>query len=125
MAEQLSLFDTLYPPATLGPVDPDGAVITGPIDQILRLPHPTLAWDLAAIQLHQHTDGTWMWGVEHAQGGYHVGPKWGRFAATQGEAMHHAAREILDRRDRIGDPGSVCITAPHLRAVRVWAEGLL
>lgn len=124
-ATQLDLFATLHPSPVIQPVDPDGPVVTGPIDVTLRLPHPRLAWDLAEIELHEHEDGRWMWSASTAGGGYRVGPKWGRFAATQSEAMHHAAREVIDRCDRIRDPASVGITAAQLRQIRTWAEGLL
>jgi len=122
---QLDLFAALIPPPVLEPVDPDGPVVQGPPDITLRLPHPRMAWDLASIQLHQHEDGRWMWAARTAGGGYKVGPKWGRFAPTQAEAMHHAAAEVIDRCDRIRDPSSVGITAAQLRQIRAWAEGLL
>lgn len=124
-AQQLSLFDLAHPPPARQPVDPDGPVVQGPVDITLRLPHPRLAWDLARIELHEHEDGRWMWGTGWACGGYRVGPKWGHFAATQDAARHHAAREIVERCDRIRDPAAFSITAAQLRAIRAWAEALL
>lgn len=56
----------------------------------------------AAIELAQHTDGTWMWGISYCfadgcGGGYRVGPKWGKFADTRGEAIWAACRELKER----------------------------
>jgi hypothetical protein len=122
---QLDLFAALHPPPVLEPVDPDGPVVAGAPDITLRLPHPRYAWDLARIQLHEHEDGRWMWSASTTGGGYKVGPKWGRFAATQADAMRHAAREVIERCARIRDPSSVSITDTQLRQIRAWAEGLL
>lgn len=126
MTHQLSLFGADRPHPNLEPVDPDGAVIEGAPDVTLRLPHPSLAWDLAALQLHEHEDGRWMWAVTTASGGYKVGQKWGRFASTQAEAMRFAAAELLDWCDR-KEPGieTMIITSHQLRAIRIWAEEFL
>ena len=125
MTAQLSLFDALRDPAIRRAVDPDGTVVQGAVDITLRLPHPRLAWDLARIELHEHTDGLWMWSVQSAGGGYRVGAKWGRFATTQDDARHHAAAELIDNIARIRDPARAGISAEQLRQIRTWAEGLL
>lgn len=88
--QQLSLFDTLRSPAIRKPVEPHGGVVQGEPDAVYRLRHPRLAWDRATIELHQHTDGLWMWSAsfycDNSGGGYRVGPKWGRFAETRDDA---------------------------------------
>jgi hypothetical protein len=124
--QQLSLFGAARPRPTLERTDPNGPVIAGPADVTLRLPHPRLAWDLAAIELHQHEDGRWMWAVHSSSGGYKVGPKWGRFAATQDAARTYAAGELLDWCDRNhGRTEGMSITAAQLDQIRAFAEGLL
>jgi hypothetical protein len=123
---QLSLFGSARPRPTLEPVDPDGSVVEGSIDVTLRLPHPRLAWDMAAIQLHQHEDSRWMWAIQHANGGYQVGPKWGRFAPSQAAALTYAAGELLDWCDRTEAQGqTLSITTDQLNKIRAWAEALL
>ena len=126
MPEQLSLFGANRPIPALDPVDPHGPVIDGAPDVTLRLPHRRMAWDLAAIQLHEHEDGRWMWAVSCAGSGYKVGPKWGRFAATQPEAMRFAAAELLDWCDRRqGRTDGMMISQGEMNAIRAFAEGLL
>lgn len=118
---QLDLFTPSAP--VLAPVDPDGPVIQGAPDVTLRLPHPRLAWDLAVIELHEHEDGRWMWAVSGAGGGYKVGPKWGRFAATQEEAMRFAAIELHDKiKDR--DPDGMSITPAQKSQILDFAKGM-
>lgn len=96
--QQLSLFDTLRTPAIRKPVEPNGRVLQGDPDVVFRLKHPRLAWDRARIELHQHTDGLWMWSAsfhcDNFGGGYRVGAKWGRFAQTRDDALFYAASEI-------------------------------
>jgi len=79
-------------------VSPHGVVIQGQADNSFVLPHPHLVWPLAQIDLHKHSDGTWMWGVNFSTGhhgrGYRVGPKWGKFAVTREDALFYAAREL-------------------------------
>lgn len=126
MMQQLSLFGSHRPQPRLEPVDPVGPVIQGAPDVTLRLPHPKMAWDLAALQLHEHEDGRWMWATSHAGGGYKVGPKWGRFAETQAEATRFAAAEILDWCDsKEGHTEGAMITPAQLSQIRIWAEGFL
>lgn len=95
---QLSLLDALRSPPIIQPVSPHGEVIQGQADNSFVLPHPHLAWPLAQIDLHKHSDGTWMWGVNFSTGhhgrGYRVGPKWGKFAVTREDALFYAAREL-------------------------------
>lgn len=119
MNGQLSLFDVLRGPMIVRPCDGFGPVVQGEADETMILPHPRLAWDRARIELHQHTDGLWMWSVSLSGdngcgGGYKVGPKWGRFAASRDDALHYAVQEA---RDKIGGrPGF----ADHLK----WLDGL-
>lgn len=102
--EQLSMFRALCPDpvAIVRGCDPDCPLT--PNDEVMErlvLNHPKMAFDRAEIQLHQHTDGLWMWATA-AHGtnggyGYNVGPKWGRFAKTRDEALWLAADEIEKR----------------------------
>ena len=124
-AAQMSLMDLMRAPPQLRPVDPDGPVIQGEPHETLRLPHPRLAWDMARIELHRHTDRLWMWSAGDAGGGYRVGPKWGRFAATRDDALHYAARELIARMERmIARPHGYAITPAQMRQTIAWAEGL-
>ena len=120
---QMSLLDLMQPAAIRRPVDPDGPVC-GEVDEVLRLPHPRLAWDLARIELARHSDGLWMWGIVHCCGGYRVGPKWGRFAASRDAALHHARAELLEWHGKSGHEGR-SVTAAQWASIRTWAEGLL
>lgn len=118
------LLDLMRAPPVVRPVDPDGPVVQGDPDEELRLPHPRMAWDLACIQLHRHEDGSWMWAVRTAGGGYKVGAKWGKFAATRGDALHHAVRELEARLERIRSPEIVGVTKAQLASIRRWAGRL-
>ncbi|MCD1620829.1 hypothetical protein K7H20_22480 [Salipiger manganoxidans] len=121
---QLDLFAPQ--PPRLEPVDPNGPVIQGEPDIVLRLPHSRLAWALAEIELHQHEDGRWMWATGTCGGGYKVGPKWGKFAATQQEATRYAAAELLDRARRLAaSPSSYCVTKPQAKSIADFARGFL
>jgi len=117
---QLSLLDALRTPLVIQPVAPHGEVIQGRADESFVLPHPRLAWPLAQIDLHKHIDGMWMWGVkfsaDHHGGGYRVGPKWGKFAATRDDALFYAARELRANLD--GDTGSSALK------IRVWLASI-
>lgn len=125
MTQQLDLFAALRSPAIRLPCDPHGPVIQGECDESLVLPHPRLAWPLAQIDLHRHTDGLWMWGISKAGGGYRVGPKWGRFAATRDDALHWAVQELLDwHGSRKNPPDSIFLTPAQFAKIRTWAEGL-
>jgi len=116
--QQLDLFAGLRSPAILMPVIADGEVIQGDIDEILRLPHKRLAWDTATIELHQHTDGRWMWStgwnLDWQGSGYRVGPKWGKFAETRDDALHYAKEELLRS---VSDLDGA-------KAIVAWAEAL-
>lgn len=106
---QKSLLDLLHAPPTLLPVDPLGTVILTEIDERIVLPHPRRRWERACIEVHQHTDGLWMWAVQFhldsgCGSGYRVGPKWGRFAATRGDAIFHAAEEMREHLKRCHAP---------------------
>jgi len=120
--QQLDLFAPAQP--LLQPVDPDGDVVHGSPDLTLRLPHPRLAWDLATIQIHQHEDNTWMWAVSCAGGGYKVGPKWGRFAATQEEATRFAAAELLEKAQGRSSQGMSISEREH-QSILDFARGFL
>lgn len=118
---QLDLFaHTTPPPRQSYTVDPDGPVVQGEPHEMLTLPHPRLAWPLAEIQLHRHEDGRWMWGVTGAGGGYKVGPKWGKFAATRDDARRHAAAELLERIEA-RTPDHLGITPKLHAAIRTFA----
>lgn len=62
---------------------------------------PGCRYGRAQIELAQHHDGRWMWGIDYrttwSGGGYHVGPKWGRFADCRVDAVREALAELADR----------------------------
>lgn len=120
---QMTFLDLMHPPPILRPVDPDGPVITGAVDVTLRLPHPRLAWDLARIELHEHEDGLWMWSVQICGSGYNVGPKWGKFAATQADATYFAVCELLRNTEKMTPQGRG-ISPAQLKQIMDWARKL-
>lgn len=124
MSQQFSMFDLWHPVPVRLPLDPYGEVVQGAPDETLTLPHPCMAWPLARIELHRHTDGRWMWSASAAGSSYKVGPKWGRFAGERDTALCAAAREILDLAERVTAPDGFCISAAQLRQVKEWAERL-
>lgn len=103
MMQQASLFDVLHQPPVILPVKPNGDVVQGDVDTHLFLPHPRLAWHLAEIELHPH-EGLWMWSAsfncDNHGSGYRVGPKWGKFAHSKSDALHHAVKELEERLDK-------------------------
>lgn len=122
---QMSLLDLMRQPAILRPVDPCGAVVPrGLIDEVLELPHPRLAWELARIELHRAPDGLWMWATGLCGGGYRVGEKWGHYAASRDDAAHHGAVEILASVERVRDAAAHGITAAQLRQIATWARNI-
>lgn len=95
---QLSLqFDSNPQPRVVasGPVCTDDEIET------FRCQHPTMRVDMARIELTQHTDGQWMWGVHlHVTNGgfgWRVGPKWGHFAPTKSRARLEAVADLALR----------------------------
>lgn len=97
---QMDMLDMLEPPlpkAIYRPVDPDGSVVQVDVDETLTLQKPRMAWDSARIELHRH-EGLWMWSSALSCDGsgrsYRVGPKWGNFARTRGDALVLAINEI-------------------------------
>lgn len=122
--EQLSMLDLMEPPPALmiEPVDANGPVIQGDPQEYLFLPRHGNACPLAEIELHQHTDGRWMWsasyGLLNGSGrSYKVGPKWGRFAATRHDALRAAVDELVGGITKRED----CTSIPKIIA---WARGL-
>lgn len=112
---QLSLLDALRNPPIIKPIMPHGDVIHGQVDDSFVLPHPRLALPVAQIDLHRHSDGMWMWGLNFAAdshgGGYRVGPKWGKFASSRDDALYYAAREMLSKLDQDRSSSAVKIRA--------------
>jgi hypothetical protein len=57
-----------------------------------------MVWDRTRIEIHQHTNGKWMWSTsfmaDNAGGGYRVGSKWGRFAESREDALFFAVEEL-------------------------------
>jgi hypothetical protein len=97
-----TLLDLMHAPAIKRPVQPDGEVLAGDPDETLRWqPDPKRLYLHAWIELHRHTDGNWMWSTTCSTSlggwGYKVGEKWGQFAETRADALHHARRELIDR----------------------------
>lgn len=111
------LLDLMHAPPVVRPIDPDGDVVMGDIDETLEWQRRP--WIYARIELHRHDDGLWMWsaswGVGGAGSGYRVGPKWGRFAVNRADALHYAVKELLDRLPR---------DDPDAKKIRRWAESL-
>lgn len=122
MSQQFSMFDLWQSVPVRFPVDLGGAVVQGAPDETFTLPHPRMAWPLARIELHRHTDGRWMWSASAAGSSFKVGPKWGRFAGDRNTALHAAAREVLDLTEKVTSPDGFCISAAQLRQVKDWAE---
>ncbi len=121
VGEQLGLFDSLRRPPVIHEVDPDGGVVIGEPDFAFRLPHPRYAWDRAEIEIHQHTDGLWMWSSSWCDGGqgscYRVGPKWGKFAETRDDALFYACRE-LEQRLSVQDGREAVLILEWVRALK-------
>ena len=73
----------------------------------------------AKIELGQHADGRWMWGLSWGEGfsggGYCCAAKWNRFASTRDEALRAAIAEGFERTERASCD---CPT------VRAWLETL-
>jgi hypothetical protein len=112
--QQLSLFDVMHEPPIRQPVDPDGPVVTDGIDEVWELKGRHACAVLARIEVHRDGDGGYfMWAISHPNGGYRVGPKWGRFAVTAYDARFYAARELIDYVS--ARPG------PETQAVIAWA----
>lgn len=101
--------------------DPDGAVWLGDPDETVEMPAQAMKHARAAIQLHQHTDGRWMWATTCHTGsggyGYKVGVKWGLFAATRDDALFYGAKEIIERTERRG-------TDADSKIIIQWARSL-
>ena len=95
---QLDLFYEPPPAPVARRIDPDGEVCTADqIDETINLGD----WRTGLrIELARH-DGLWMWGTSlntpTGGCGYRVGPKWGQFAETRGEALLNACAEIRER----------------------------
>ena len=125
MNEQLDMLVLMRPAPIRRPILADGDVVQGEPHETLRLPHPRRAWPMACIELHQHDGGMWMWGVQHAGGGYKVGPKWGRFAYTRYDALYFAADELIEWAHRsLSRIDTQFLSAAQLRQVIAWAKGL-
>lgn len=121
------LLDLMVSPPIIKRCEPDGPVVQGEIETVLRLEHPKkLAWAQSRIEVHPHTDGTWMWSTsvstygEDGQGGhsYRVGPKWGKFANTREDAIYWAAREIEEFINRKSTNDE------SIKRIRAWLAGL-
>ncbi len=100
----MDLLDLMVAPALILRVDPDGPVVQGQVDEVLALKNPKLPNGVptAKIELHQHSDGKWMWSTSaHLSNdggyGYRVGPKWGKFAGCRDDALHWARKELTNR----------------------------
>jgi hypothetical protein len=118
-----SLLDLMVAPPILKPCEPNGGVIQGRPHTVFHLEHPKkLAWAQSRIEVHPHTDGTWMWSTsvstygEDGQSGhtYAVGPKWGKFAASKEDAIYWAAREIEDHINKKKTNGE------SIKRIRAW-----
>ena len=80
------------------PKDPNGSLVDGKPDETIDFDTGDFIHPEAVIQLHQHTDGTWMWStsvmVEKMSWAYDVGDMWGNFALSRDSALTCAIEEI-------------------------------
>ena len=125
-AEQLSLFDAMRAPPIIRPVDPDGHVVQG------RACHLFALWDQRTIvrqcqiEVHPTPDGLWMWSTNYNVGyggaGYKVGEKWGKFAATDEDALRFAVEELRFRlaEYRVNEKSETKI----IHKILAWASAL-
>lgn len=119
-----TLLDLMHAPPLITPVQPMGDVLRGPADVTLRWqPEPRKLYLYAEIELHQHEKG-WMWSTSWGTSGggsrYKVGEKWGKFAATRDDALHHARAELkrlIKNRHGHGDDRNV-------KRIIAWADSL-
>lgn len=122
MEGQLSLLDLMPGPALRVPVEPDGHVLQGRPEDVLRL--DLTGWMYAQIELHPGSRG-WMWGVQfhgpEGGGGYRVGEKWGKFAPSRREALAEAVAEMLAECARHDDRHG---RTAQVAKIRRWAGAL-
>lgn len=116
MSEQLSIFDIDRRPRIEKAFECDAPVLQGEIDTLLCLPHPTMAWDRASIELHPDADGHWMWATSYqcdsGGSGYRIGGKWGNFAHSREDALYYAVTELraaIKRRAEVGHEGKIIL----------------
>lgn len=80
---------------------------------------PTTRNAAARIELGQHTDGRWMWGLSWQDGfsgcGFCCGPKWGCFAPTREAALDAAIAQCLEQTAKANT---------DCKTVRAWAQTL-
>lgn len=91
------------------PVEPFGSVIRD--DDLVEKIETGREWRSKAgeawvrIELAQADGGLWMWSSSywHNTGGasYRVGPKWGKFARSRGDAIAAACRELIERNSKL------------------------
>jgi hypothetical protein len=117
----LDLIDLMRRPPVIRRADPEGEVLQTEPDETIRLPHPEMAWDSAAIELHRFGE-LWAWSTSvcTSSGGwtYRVAEKWGQYAWTRDDALYWATQEIIKRLTRHANPSG------DAKAITKWAEGL-
>lgn len=103
-------------------VDFCGSVCTDNQVETFRCTHPTMRRDLACIELAQHTDGQWMWGVQlnatNGGFGWRVGPKWNRFAPTKSRARLEAIADLMLSLHKHG------LTRQEVGKIQAWVRAL-
>lgn len=126
---QHSLF--CAPPAvSIEPIDPAGTTVQDNSDiEFLTFGEFKLLGGKCVsqltIELSEHIDGRWMWGVNAYtgdwSGGFKVGPKWGRFAVTRRDALIAAIEEMRAMVIERSKPSS---TRFNLKDSLRWLDGL-
>jgi hypothetical protein len=107
----------------LAPAEPFHQVDTiGDAEETLVLTAPRMACPRAQIELYLDCEtGRWMWATAYhlavSGGGYRVGPKWGKFAATRDGALRQAQAEL---HEKIAD--RTCAPAAQ---IRTWLAQLM
>jgi hypothetical protein len=79
----------------------------------------------ASIEVVQHVDGRWMWGLSFLTGvqgndggaGYAPLPKWGRFAPSEDAAVLAAVEELRGRLDTFREGSGTQIIREWLQTV--------
>lgn len=126
MNAQLSLFELMRPVGIFKPIDGLGQVVQGPIDEVYDCPGMK-SWQRCSIEIHKdQKSGLFMWATKHFNGGYRVGPKWGKFAGSRADALELAKDELRKKIDELvarDDPLNTP-ASPVIKATRKWLEAL-
>lgn len=117
-----SLLDLMHAPPVVRQVERDGPVVKNPEAVLSHYPRGVKClWAYGEIQLHPHTDGSFMWatawGIAAHGSAYQVGSKWGHFAETKADALYHAQNELIKALSHFPDDADA-------KRIISWARGL-